>query len=102
MNKFAIIAVAAMLTAPSGVIAESTEVSHAGVVSVATPIEITSGKMLYSSTGYRIAPIYRVKADGNPQVIVEGRLITVPLTSISSVDGKIVTTLTKKQIASTK
>lgn len=102
MNKFAIIAIAAALTAPSSVFAETTEVTQAGVVSAAAPVKITSGKMLYSSTGNRIAPIYRVNADGDPQVIVEGRLITVPSTSLSTVDGKITTTLTKKQIASAK
>jgi hypothetical protein len=102
MNKFAIIAIAAALIAPSSAFAETTEVTQAGVVSAAAPVKITSGKMLYSTSGYRIAPIYRVNADGHPQVIVDGRLVTVPSTSISAVNGKITTTLTKKEIVSAK
>jgi hypothetical protein len=58
--------------------------------------------MLYTTNGRRIASIYRVTAEGNPQVILNGKLVTVPASSLSEVDGKVATSLTKKELSSAK
>ena len=103
MTKFAALAAVATVAfaaAPSVVFAETTQAVREVTEEATAPAELAAGKMLYSSTGYRVAPIYRVKEDGNPQVIVNGRLVTVPASSIATVDGKFTTTLTKKEIAS--
>lgn len=71
------------------------------VTEEAAPAKLNAGQMLYSN-GARLAPIYRVNAEGNPQIILAGKLVTVPATTISSVGGKVTTSLTKKEVASAK
>jgi hypothetical protein len=57
----------------------------------------TKGKMLLAADGARIAPVSRVASDG-PQVIVDGRMVTVPANTIAVVDGKLKTSLTRAQV----
>jgi hypothetical protein len=109
MNKFAPLAPLAALAAfatiavvPTAVFAETTQAVHEVTEAAAAPVDVTTGKMLYSANGYRIAPIYRVSPDGNPQVILNGRLVTVPVATLSEVDGKVTTSLSKKEVASAR
>lgn len=104
MKKFVALAAAASVgtfALVPAAFAETTQV-RAVTEEAAAPIDLTAGKMLYTGNGYRLAPIYRVAADGNPQVILNGRLVTVPASSLNSVDGKLTTSLSKKDIASAK
>ena len=55
------------------------------------------GKMLIAADGARLAPVYRVGSEG-PQVILDGRMVTVPSNTLAVVDGKLETTLTKAQV----
>lgn len=106
MNKFAPLAalatVATLALVPTAVFAETTQAVHEVTEEAAAPVQLNAGMMLYASNGYRIAPIYRVNADGNPQVILNGRLVTVPASTVSEVGGKVTTSLSKKEIASAK
>ncbi|MDB6101100.1 MAG: hypothetical protein JWO52_1099 [Gammaproteobacteria bacterium] len=56
------------------------------------------GKMLVSANGARLGPVYRVGADGSAQVIVDGRMVHVPANTLSSVEGKLTTSLTKSEV----
>jgi hypothetical protein len=56
------------------------------------------GKMLVSANGSRLGTIYRVGADGSAQVIVDGRMITIPAKTISSVSGTLTTSLSKSEV----
>jgi hypothetical protein len=61
---------------------------------------VVAGKPLFDAQGKRVGYIYRVSANGSPQLIVEGKLITVPVSSVSVAGGKIVTSLTRKELTS--
>lgn len=105
MKKFvalAGIATLASLAAPTAAFAETSQSVRAVTAEAATPASVTAGKMLFSTDGGRLAAVYRVDDAGNPQLILNGRLVTVPVATLSEVDGKLVTTLTKKDIASAK
>jgi hypothetical protein len=65
----------------------------------ATTSAVTKGQMLISANGTRLGPVYRVNADGAPQIILEGRIITIPLTTLSSENGKLVTSLSKNAVS---
>ncbi len=67
----------------------------APMVSVA--VAAAKGKMLLAADGARLAPIYRV-AGGDPQIILDGRMVTVPSNTVAMVDGKLTTSLTKAQV----
>ncbi len=55
----------------------------------AAPMKIAEGKMVYGANGQRLAPVYRVNSDGSVQLIMEGRLVTIPATVLSEVNGKL-------------
>jgi hypothetical protein len=54
------------------------------------------GKMLMASDGARLGQVYRVNSDGAAQVILDGKLVTVPASTLSTVDGKLTTSLSKR------
>ncbi|MEZ5737250.1 MAG: hypothetical protein R3E09_15880 [Novosphingobium sp.] len=104
MNKFASFALLATATTmalvPTVVFAaENTQAVHAATEEVAPAVDINAGKMLYGANGRRIASIYRVTEEGDPQIILDGRMITVPASTLSDVEGKVTTSLTKREIA---
>lgn len=95
----ALAAVATLATFSAPAVFAETSQSVREVTEEAAPAKLNAGQMLYSGAA-RLAPIYRVTAEGNPQVILSGKLVTVPASSITSVGGKITTSLTKKEVAS--
>ena len=56
------------------------------------------GKMLVAANGARLGAIYRVGPDGSAQIIIDGKLVTVPANTISIADGKLTTSLTKSEV----
>lgn len=67
-------------------------------VSAADAPVATKGSMLLAANGARLAPVYRVSADGSPQIILDGKLVTVPASTLSLADGKLTTSLTKNEV----
>ena len=67
----------------------------ATTTTAATPVV---GKMLYGADGKKLAAVYRLDASGAPQVLLEGKLVTIPASSLTEVDGHVTTSLTKKDI----
>lgn len=102
MKKFATLAALAVVSAVAApaFAAETTQPVSATVEATASAVTPKPGKMLYSADGRRIASIYRINPEGNPQVILNSELITVPASTLSDVQGKITTSLTKSQLTS--
>lgn len=101
MTKFvalAAVATLAVFATPAAFAAESSQSVRAATDAAAGSVAVNAGKMLYSSNGQRIAAIYRVTSDGNPQVILNGKLVTVPASTLSDVNGKVTTSLTKQEL----
>ena len=91
MNKFAPLAVLATL-------ATFSLVPVAVHAADASPMKITEGKMVYGAKGQRLAPVYRVNSDGSVQLIMEGKLVTVPATALTEADGKLMTSESKADL----
>jgi hypothetical protein len=102
MKKFAPLAllatVATLAVFPATVFAAETSQSVHAATDTSAAVQINAGKMLYGADGHRIASIYRVAQDGNPQLIIDGRMVTVPASTISDVNGKVTTSLTKHDL----
>ena len=64
----------------------------------AAPVSAVKGSMLISANGSRLAQVYRVGADGSAQIIIDGKLVTVPAASLSISGGKLTTSLTKSEV----
>jgi hypothetical protein len=62
----------------------------------------TKGAMLFSADGGRLGPVYRVTADGSAQLIIDGKMATIPASTISTKDGKLTTSLKKTEVLSLK
>ena len=58
----------------------------------------SKGQMLLAANGSRLGAVYRVSADGGVQMIIGGKMVTVPASTLSSVDGKLTTSLSKSEV----
>lgn len=70
----------------------------AAVPAVAQEQVATKGKMLVASDGARIGAVYRVSDDGSAQVIIDGKMVTIPASTLSSNDGKLTTSLSRPAV----
>lgn len=59
---------------------------------------VEKGKMLFATGGTRLGVVYKVTADGSAQIILDGRLITIPAGTISETGGRLETSLSKNQL----
>jgi hypothetical protein len=101
MKKLVVLAaLATVALAPAAYASETSQSVRAATEGAG--VQVDTGKMLYSSTGHRIASVYRVTSEGNPQVILDGRLVTVPASTLTEVDGKLTTSLSKRDLARSK
>ncbi len=91
MKKILVIAMMFGLAAAPAFAAGDASSSPSGVTADA------KGKMLISSDGSRLALVYRVDQAG-PQIIFEGRMVTVPANSVKIINGRLTTSLTKDQV----
>ncbi len=101
MIRFAPLAVLATLATFSLVpIAAHADALASGVAHSdgAAPFKIAEGKMIYGANGQRLAPVYRVNADGSVQFIMEGRLLTIPATILSDVNGKLTASQSRAEL----
>ncbi len=69
--------------------------------SQAAPVA-TKGTMLFAADGGRLGPVYRVTSDGAAQIIIDGKMTTVPAATLSSKDGKLTTSLKKTEVIALK
>jgi hypothetical protein len=66
----------------------------------ANAVHAVEGQMLITADGARLARVYHVNADGSVQVILDYRMVTVPVNTLSVKNGELTTTLTRKQVNS--
>lgn len=92
MRKSYVAAVAASIAFA----AFSTVTATPAQAQAAATVEV--GRAVYSADGKKLGAVYKVTKDGAPQVIVSGKLVTVPAASVSMSGDRIVTSLTRKDI----
>ena len=70
------------------------------VMSQAAPAAsaVTEGALLFSQDGHRLGAVYKVTDDGSARLIVDGKMVTIPASTLSDVNGTLTTTLTKMQV----
>lgn len=64
----------------------------------ATATVAAKGKILIDANGGRLGSVYRVTADGSAQIIIDGKLVAVPASTLSIANGKLTTSLTKSEV----
>lgn len=61
-------------------------------------VKVAVGKMLYDADGKKLAAIYKLDPKGSPQLLLEGKMVTVPTSTLTEVDGKFTTNMTKRDL----
>ena len=74
--------------------------SDASSAPAAAAVVAEKGKMLTAANGSRLGAVYRVNPDGSAQIIIDGKLVTVPANTLSIANGKLVTSLSKSEVLS--
>ena len=64
----------------------------------AAPASVTKGSMIVAANGARLAPVYRVGSDGAAQIILDGKMVTIPAATLSVSGGRLSTSLTKSEV----
>lgn len=86
-TTFALLALAAIAVTPAAASADP-----------APQVTVQQGKMLYLTGGKRVAAVYRVDSNGSPQVLIDGTLVTVPVSSLTVEAGKPTTSLSEEEL----
>jgi hypothetical protein len=50
------------------------------------------GTTLFSEDGHRLGIVYKVADDGSAKLIFDGKLVTIPASTLTDVSGKLTTT----------
>jgi hypothetical protein len=64
----------------------------------AAPVSPVKGSMVVAANGTRLAPVYRVGPDGAAQIIIEGKMVSIPASTLSMAGGRLTTSLTKNEV----
>jgi hypothetical protein len=99
-RSLVVVSLCAFVTLSGAAFADSFNVSSSSTSSEAGagPVAAVKGTMLVAANGSRLATVYRVNADGSAQIIIDGKLVTVPATTLSMSGGRLTTSLTKSQV----
>jgi uncharacterized metal-binding protein len=66
---------------------------------VATTAVAAKGQMVVAANGARLGSVYRVGPDGAAQIIIDGRMVSIPANTLSSANGRLTTSLSKSEVA---
>ena len=93
MKKFGLIVALSALLPVTALVSAGSAVAAESALSKALV-----GKLLYDVDGKKLAPIYKLDEKGVPQILLDGKVITVPMSTLTEVDGKFTTKLTKRDL----
>ena len=71
---------------------------HSSPKAATTAVVASKGQMLVAANGGRLGSVYRVSADGSAEIFIDGKLVTVPVATLSTADGKLTTSLSKSEV----
>jgi hypothetical protein len=92
--KSSILAVACIFAATAAIAQD-----QSGTAVSANAAGASKGQLLVAANGARLGTVYRLTADGSPQVIIDGRMVTIPAATVSLSNGKLMTSLSKSAVS---
>ena len=92
MKKFGLILALAAVLPVSALVSVNTAVAQDALAKAMV------GKLLYDADGKKLAAIYKLDPKGSPQILLEGKMVTVPLATLKKDEDKFSTSLTKKDL----
>lgn len=64
----------------------------------ASSAAVSKGQMLTSADRARLGSVVRVQDDGSVAIIFDAHLVTIPASTLTMADGKLTTSLSKREI----
>lgn len=95
---FAALAITAAQPALAAAEDQAPATTAASATTTAPNLAIRRGQILYAAAGHVVAPVYRLTAAGEPQVMVDERLVTVPAATLSLSGTKLATSLSVPEL----
>jgi len=92
VKKFGLILALAAVLPVSALVSVNTAVAQDALAKAMV------GKLLYDADGKKLAAIYKLDPKGSPQILLEGKMVTVPLATLKKDEDKFSTSLTKKDL----
>lgn len=80
------------------VFAAATAIAQESAPAAATTAIASKGQMVVASNGARLGSVYRVATDGAAQIIIEGKMVSIPASTLSSANGRLTTSLSKSEV----
>ncbi|WP_425996255.1 hypothetical protein [Caulobacter sp. DWR1-3-2b1] len=93
MKKFGLILALAAALPVSALVSVNAAVAQEDALSKAMV-----GKLLFDADGKKLAAIYKLDPKGSPQLLLDGKMVTVPLATMKKVEDKFATSLTKRDL----
>ena len=84
-----------------GLMGMSTMLCQSGAFADEAP-KVTRGATVVTSEGARLGQVYKVMEDGSPQIILDGKMITIPASTLSNQNGTVTTSLKKSEVLALK
>lgn len=69
----------------------------ATVTTTTTPVVAARGQMIVDANGVRLGAVNRL-TNGSPQIIIEGRVVTVPASTLTANGSRLQTNLTRSAL----
>jgi len=92
-------AITLAVSASLAVAVAAPQIAHAEDIDTSSAtVSVNEGDMLYTGQGKRLAAVYRTSEDGSAQVILNGKMYVVPASTLTVVDGKATTSLSKRDV----
>jgi hypothetical protein len=65
-------------------------------------VKVAKGTTVVTAEGARLGQVYRITEDGSPQIILDGKMVTIPASTLSSPNGTVTTSLHKSEVLALK
>ena len=75
-------------------------VEATGAIEATPAVEARRGQVVVASSGARLGRVVYVTDSGAPQIIFEGKTVTLPLDTLSEAGSRLATSLTPAEVAS--
>jgi sporulation protein YlmC with PRC-barrel domain len=98
LRTFIALSAFAALSVATPAFADEVPAAAAPAAAEASSLQAKKGESIYTADGKRLGKIYQIDRAGNPQFIQDLRLLTVPAGTLSRVEGKLTTSLTRKEV----
>lgn len=97
MKKTMLIALALAFATPAFA-QDTTPAQSPAVAAAAEAVTVARRELIVTADGERVGRVDRFSADGSPRVIVHGRFVTIPRSTLSRADGRLVTSLSWAEV----